>query len=121
VLIRGSLALAAALLLTAAPASADIYTVTGTADGGGACTGLSCPTLRAAVEAANATTTVDDTIQLGAGEYTLSSQLTLLDDVALFGDSARTTTIRVLDTGRALQVNNGVTASLERVTIRVAG
>jgi hypothetical protein len=32
----------------------------GTAHGGGACKGLSCPTLRAAVEAANTTTTVDD-------------------------------------------------------------
>jgi predicted outer membrane repeat protein len=117
VLIRSSLALVAALLLTAAPAYAD-YTVTGTGDGGGTCAGLSCPTLRAAVEAANATPSVDDTIRLGAAEYTLGSQLTVLDELAISGDSARTTAIRVLDTGRALQVNGDVTATVERVTIR---
>jgi hypothetical protein len=54
VLIRGSLALAGALLAIAAPAHADTYTVSGSADGGGACAGLVCPTLRAAVEAAAA-------------------------------------------------------------------
>jgi hypothetical protein len=34
------------------------------------------------------------------------------------GDSARTTTIRVLDTGRALQVDANVTVTVERATIR---
>ena len=117
-LIRASLALIAALLVIAAPAYADTYTVTGTGDGGGTCAGLSCPTLRAAVEAANATTAVDDTVQLGAGEYTLGSQLTVLDELVISGDSARTTTIRVLDTGRALQVDANVTVTVERTTIR---
>jgi hypothetical protein len=118
VLIRGSLALAAALLVIAAPAYADTYTVTGTGDGGGTCAGLSCPTLRAAVEAANATTAVDDTIQLGAAEYTLGSQLTVLDELVVSGDSARTTTIRVGDSGRALQVDANVTVTVEGATIR---
>ena len=117
-LIRVSLAVAVALLLFAAPAHAGTYTVTGTGDVGGACAGLSCPSLRAAVEAANATPAVDDAIQLDAAEYTLGSQLTVLDELAISGDSARTTTIRVLDTGRALHVDAGVTATVQRVTIR---
>lgn len=69
---RHSAAMAAACCLIAAPAARGAtFTVAGTADGFGsaACSGAACPSLRAAVSAANAAP--GSTITLGAGTYTL--------------------------------------------------
>lgn len=59
------------LLAAAGPAGAAVFNVTGTADGVGPCVGDSCPTLRAAIIAANAQAGAD-TINLPSGTYTLS-------------------------------------------------
>ena len=61
----------AALLLVAAPAAADTFTVTGTADDTGSCTSGQCTTIRAALAAAAVTDPPDD-INLPAGNYLLT-------------------------------------------------
>ena len=70
-------------LLSAAAASAANYAVTGTADSATPCTGTSCPSLRSAITAANATTD-NDVINLGAGGYSLT--LSGADDSNAGGD-----------------------------------
>ncbi len=76
-------------------AQADTYTVTTLGDGAGACTGISpnfsCPTLRAAITAANATTTVDDSIQFNvSGTINLVSQLPDITDTLTLNGSGIT-------------------------------
>lgn len=83
----GVVAVVVALALGVAPAAwAATYTVSGTADGlaAVACPGGVCPSLRAAVNAANASS--GSTIQLGAGSY----QLTAADGGQLSATAAMT-------------------------------
>ena len=61
---------ALALLMTAAPAAAETFTVTTTADGGGLCSGTSCPSIRSAVNAA-VNTGEADRIMVPPGQYGL--------------------------------------------------
>src|SRR3954468_9654627 len=120
------LATVAALLVCASPAAADVYNVTTTADGQGACPparGLEC-TLREAVSRANANTaTPSDTINVPAGDYLLNAQfgqLTISGSVAINGANAATTTIRADKTSfRVLQVGveQAVTLTLQHLTI----
>lgn len=90
---------------------AETYTVTGLGDGG-TCTGTTCTTVRAAVEAANLTTTVDDVIELPAGQIQLASQaLNITDEVTIngFGDGTTLQTTIVADPGveaRAVVISN---------------
>src|SRR3954466_3905492 len=119
------LATVAALLVCASPAAADVYNVTTTADGQGACPparGLEC-TLREAVSRANANTaTPSDTINVPAGDYLLNAQfgqLTISGSVAINGANAATTTIRGDKSFRIFQVGveQAVTATLQHLTI----
>ena len=94
----------AAVALVAAPASAATFTVAGTADGKGACVGPTCPTLRAAVSAANANPGADE-IDLGSGTFRIelgsetaedsnaSGDLDVTDDLTIKGIGADSTTI----------------------------
>ncbi|WP_165931250.1 right-handed parallel beta-helix repeat-containing protein, partial [Stenotrophomonas sp. ATCM1_4] len=73
------------MLLWSNSVAAANYSVTTIADAAGSCTGASpnfnCPTLRAAIIAANATTTADDTIQFSvSGTISLASSLPLITD-----------------------------------------
>ena len=113
----------AVLLVFAAPALADQYTVTSTASGGSGCTGASpawtCPTLEGAVNAANATNGVTDEIDLQApGAYIVSATLTLSDDVTIVGQGPRATQIDGDGEVQVVNVAAGVTASLFYVAIR---
>jgi hypothetical protein len=118
------LAAVAALLVCAAPASADVFNVTTTQDGAGICPparGLQC-TLREAVARANTDVTTSDTINVPAGDYLLNAQfgqLTLTGPTAIVGANASTTTIRGTKSFRIFQigVEQPVTVTLQRVTI----
>jgi CSLREA domain-containing protein len=98
------------------------YAVESPRDSGTACSGsapsFTCDSLRAAVEHANARPGPDSVILTAAETYTLSQGgLTITDDLALVGQSARTTTIQGNGDFRLVSVNAGVTASVSLVTL----
>jgi hypothetical protein len=99
------------------PASAAIYTVTLTTDGNGACTGTVCPTLRAAVSAANATA-VADTIVLNSATYTLSIP-GVNENANLTGDLDVKYPLTITGTGVASTIING--NQIDRVFDVMAG
>src|SRR4051794_24646132 len=124
--VRASLfATVAALLVCAAPASADVYNVTTTADGPGSCPAarLQCTLRQAVQDANNNTATPSDTINVPAGDYLLNAQfgqLTITGALAINGANAATTTIRADKTSfRVLQVGveQAVTLTLQHLTI----
>ena len=87
-------------LLWSNSAIAATYTVTSLGDGAGSCTGaspsFSCTTLRAAITAANETTTEDDTVQFSvSGTITIASTLPLITDTV------------VIDGGGAITIAGG--------------
>jgi len=99
--------LAIAILATTtavSTASATSYTVTGTFDTGGSCVGTVCPSLRAAISAANAHAGPDE-IALSAGAYRIergaptpedengTGDLDVTDDLTIKGQGAGETTI----------------------------
>src|SRR3954470_19840713 len=92
---RTFLALVAAMLVVAAPASAAQFDVVGfgdTAPGGG-CEGAACPSIRAALVSAGLTSD-RDTIRVPAGTYQLTNgQLVADSPVDIVGDGARSTTV----------------------------
>ncbi len=109
------------------PASAfgSIYTVSGTTDSTSACVGTSCPSLRAAVIAADGDP--GSTIMLGAAEYTLgdgsgtpvgTGELLITADMAIIGSGPGETTIRQTDgLDRVIAISAGaVTISGVRLT-----
>jgi hypothetical protein len=106
---------AAATLIAAAPASAAVYTVSGTLDPG-TCTGFSCTGLAAAATAANSTAAADE-IDLQATTYTVSKGLTLSDPggVTVVGAGAQATTITASQGNRP--VTNTATATLEHLKV----
>jgi hypothetical protein len=119
------LAFATAGLLASGPAFGADFTVAGTADSvGGACgpadaNGLRpCPSLRAAVSAANASADAEDNVILTlAGIYALSNgELLLQDGVSLFGVGARSVRIQSA-TSRVLHVLTGAEVTVSGVTI----
>lgn len=98
----GMLASAALLLGVPAAAQAATWTVTGTADGGGSCTGNSCPTLRDAVAAAAS----GDTIQLGAGTYKLEKgELEIRKNLTIAGAGAAASTLTTTAANRLIDVD----------------
>ena len=106
----------AALLLGAAPAAADTFTVTGTADDTGSCAAGQCTTIRAALTAASQLDGADD-IVLPAGSFQLSQgPLVVASNVTLRGDSARRTTILAAPASRVLQIN-AATAAISSLTV----
>src|SRR5205085_5140166 len=95
--------LAGAMLAVPELAAATVFNVTGTSDGTGACSGSSCPSLRAAVLASN-NTGGPNTINVPAGHYTLTltptgsddattGDLNIFTDVTIKGAGPATTTI----------------------------
>jgi hypothetical protein len=116
---RRALLTVAAALAFAAPAQAEDYVVTGTGDAQDAsCEGVTCQSLRAALTAANGTTTVDDTITLSQPGtiQLLEGTLTITDAVTITGQGANATTIAAdQDGGRVLTAND--TAGLSALTL----
>jgi hypothetical protein len=115
----------AAVLIAAAPAVADnSYVVPSPApDATGTCTQgaggiFTCPTLRAAVDAANASAG-HDSITIGPGTYPLATPgaLTLTGPVSIAGSGAKATTVQP-SSSRAFIVNQGVAADLAQMTIQ---
>jgi hypothetical protein len=117
-------AAAAIMLLTAAPALAGsaYYTVTGTGDDAeSSCAGtapdFTCPTLRAAVDAANLNPGYDAIFLDATGTYQLLRVLSLNDDVEIIGQGLRDTTLHGDGTDRVLTVAPGVSAGLYALTV----
>jgi hypothetical protein len=110
---------ALALLVQAAPAAAETFTVTTTTDSTDPCSGTSCPSIRSALFAAQQTDVVGDTIIVPAGDYMLTGgELTVDVSVTIEGAGARATRIfmapefpdRVFDVG-------SVTATIQHLTM----
>ncbi|HEX3911439.1 MAG TPA: choice-of-anchor Q domain-containing protein [Solirubrobacteraceae bacterium] len=80
-----SAAIAALVLVSAAPASAATFTVTGTLDVPGSCIGASCPTLRAAVSKANESPGPDQ-IMLQPGVFRLERSSKTHEESNVSGD-----------------------------------
>src|SRR4051794_2645977 len=116
--LRAALTAGFASLVIAAPAQADTFTVTdGSSDSTAACTGTSCPSLRAAIAAA-ANTRLADVINVPAGTININNDLAVASDVTIVGTSART---NVIDGGakyRGLRVTAGATVTFSHFTIR---
>src|ERR1700742_137960 len=79
----------------ASPASAETFTVTSTNDVTGTCVGGACPSIRAALAAAQFNGSGTDTIVVPAGDYALvQGSLTVDTPVIVNGAGARSTVIR---------------------------
>ena len=104
-------------LIAAGAARADTLTVTGTGEDDGPCAAGACPSIRSALGQA-ATLAGQDTIEVPAGDYFLSSALTVSSDVTIRGASARATIVHGGDTYRVFEVPAGVTATIAHLTMR---
>jgi hypothetical protein len=104
-------------LAVAGAARADTLTVNGFNEDDGPCTAGVCPSIRSALGQAAALPGAD-TITLPAGDYVLSSALTVGSDVTLRGASARTTIVHGGDNFRVFEVSLGVTATISHLTMR---
>jgi hypothetical protein len=117
------LAIAAAALVAVESARADgqLFVVTGTGDGAGACSqypgvpgAFTCTTLRAAVAAAGS----GDTVGLPSGTYTLSQgELAIAKTLNIYGGDARDRIIQGSGAARVINIAAGVSVSLTGVTI----
>ena len=108
-----------ALLVFAAPAAADTFTVTTTTDSPDPCTGTSCPSIRSALFAAQQTDIVGDTIVVPAGDYMLTGgELTVDVNVEIVGAGARATRIFMSPTfpDRVFDIT-GVTVTISHLTM----
>lgn len=79
--------------------------------------------LRAAIIAANSNGQ-DDTINLAAGTYVLTSSLTASENgksITFQGDTAGNTIVDANNTGRVFEIGYGVTASFNDMTIKNGG
>ncbi|HEY6890949.1 MAG TPA: choice-of-anchor Q domain-containing protein, partial [Solirubrobacter sp.] len=110
-----------AALALAAPARADVFTVTsGSSDSTAACSGTTCPSLRAAIAAAEVTR-IADTINVPAGTININNDLAVDANVAAItinGASART---NIIDGGakyRGLRLAVGAVVTMSHFTIR---
>jgi hypothetical protein len=106
----------ATLFVTAAPAAASTYTVSGTADIAGSCVGTACSSVRAALAAA-AGNPGEDVVQLGDGTYQLETgPLALTGAVTLRGTSARRTEIVGAQSARVVEIADA-TAVVDHLTL----
>ena len=109
---RMTIGVVGACLAIAPAAQAAQFTVTGTADVAGSCTGSECTSIRAALGAISS----GDQVTLQPGTYQLASPLVLDTPVALRGDTARNTTITAAAGARALLISANATISHLTVT-----
>jgi hypothetical protein len=110
---------ALALVVPAAPAAAENFTVTTTADGTGQCSGTSCATIRQALAAAEG---LDgpDTIVVPAGDYALTGGVLTVDSpVTIVGAGIGATTVRGTDgfPDRVFDINQPVAVTISNLTM----
>lgn len=105
-----------AVLVPAPAAFGATFTVTGTGDGG-TCTGTSCPSLRAAIAAAEGTRAEADTITVPEGVINIASDLVVQSEMTINGADARRT---IVDGGfkYRLRTTAAGVLTLSRLTIR---
>jgi len=121
------------LFMATAASQAATYTVNSTSDlplSAGMCDGSGTCTLRAAIQAANATSNIADTINLPAGTYLLTipgtdedlsatGDLDITDiNLTITGAGSGSTIIDGNGTDRVFHIISGATATLSAVTIR---
>jgi hypothetical protein len=106
-----------AMLALTPAAHAATFTVTGTVDEAGTCTGELCTSIRAAIDAAEQNGDGGDTIVLAAATYTLvgPDALELNTAVTLRGQGARATTIVAAADARVIEIAG--TATISRLTV----
>src|SRR3954465_7144752 len=116
------LVIAATLVaVESARAEGQVYVVTGTGDGAGACNpypgvpgAFACTTLRAAGAAAGSS----DTVGLPSGTYTLSQgELAIAKTLSIYGGDARDRIIQGSGSSRVISVAAGVSVSVIGVTV----
>ncbi|HWK30333.1 MAG TPA: choice-of-anchor Q domain-containing protein [Solirubrobacter sp.] len=108
----------AALLGLAAPASADVYTVTSTDDVTGQCAGTVCQSIRQALAAAESRPG-PDAIQVPAGDFQLSQGPLLVDsEVTITGAGARATTVYGTAFDRVFEIHSPADATISHLTMR---
>ena len=117
-------ALAALVAVSPAHADGDFYLVSGFGDGGGQCTpypnvagGFSCPTLRAAVAAAEADPGFDDVIVPNGDYHLTQGQIAIAGDTIIAGQDARNTRIFGDGSNRVFDVAQGANAILYGITV----
>ena len=115
---RLALVTAALILALAAPASATTFTVSGTGDGAGNCTGSACTTLRAAVTETNRLRGTN-AIALNGVSYTLTSALpTVNNNLTITGTSASATKISGNNAFQLVAIAGGAnTVTLAHLTL----
>jgi hypothetical protein len=119
--VRALLIAGLAALATAAPASADTWTVTnGSSDATTACNAAAhtCVSLRAAIAASEATKDIADTINVPAGTINLNNDLVVQSDITIAGTSARTNIIDGGSKYRGFRVSSSGSMKLSHFTIR---
>lgn len=101
-----------ATLMAAAPAHADTRDVIGTGDGG-TCNPAAhtCPSLRAALAASEATKDTPDTINVPTSTINISNDLVIQSDITVIGASARTT---IIDGGASPAVSTSARPATRR-------
>ncbi len=108
---------ALALCLGLGAAQAAVFTVTSNADTGGSLCGNSC-TLRQAINAANASVGVPDTINFGvSGTITLGSVLPVIIDTLAIDATGRSVTLSGGGTSQVLQLDGATSLALKSLTI----
>jgi len=110
-----------AALAFAAPAQADIWTVTnGSSDETTACNVdlHECVSLRAAIAASEATKEVADTINVPAGTININNDLVIQSDITVNGVSARTNIIDGGEKYRGFRITPSGNAKINHFTIR---
>ena len=108
----------AALLVTASPAAAATFTVTGTTDVTGQCDGTTCESIRQALAAAEGTAGAD-TIRVPAGDFQLTQgALTVDSAVTIVGAGARDTVVHGDSQNRVFDVRAPADATISHLTMR---
>jgi hypothetical protein len=108
-----------ALLVQAAPAAAETFTVTTTADSTGPCSGTSCPSIRRALAAAGGTGG-PDTIVVPPGQYGLDLGVLQVDTpVTIAGAGMGATRVYVTGTfsDRVFDINQPVAVTISNLTM----
>jgi Pectate lyase superfamily protein len=107
------------LLVQAAPAAAETFTVTTTTDSNDPCSGTNCPSIRRALAAAES---IDgaDTIVVPPGDYALTSGVLMVDSpVTIVGAGIGVTTVRGTDQfpDQVFNINQPVAVTISHLTM----
>lgn len=113
---RAAFIVVIAALAPAPAAYGAVFTVTGSGEGG-TCSGTTCPSLRAAIAAAEATKSEPDTINVPEGVININNDLVVQSEMSIVGADARRTIVEGGAKYRLRTTASGI-LTLSRFTIR---